>query len=233
MKTIGVGFTLVGLLGLIASSAWADDAADQWHHQQAQAHREREEWQRQCEQAQRDREQADRDRQAQQDWYNQQAQAQREREEWDKQQAQAQRDYDQRQQERAQKEWDDWQNQRAQAQADEWNKQQAQKAADDWQAHLAYQQSILDHIERVKQQRDEILASAYGTQPEAAGSGGGVRVPQPMKNPFLMRSSVKLAAAFPHLVENPFVGGPRAALPATPAGRLPQTIENPFVHLSK
>ena len=57
-----------------------------------------------------------------------------------------------------------YQAQKEREQAQHW---QAQKDREDWQAQRDYHQSILDGIERVKQQRDAILNKAYDDHPWA------------------------------------------------------------------
>jgi hypothetical protein len=190
MKTTGrwifAAFLGLSLLSLNVSAGAEDD----WAHQQAQAQREREEWQRQQEQAQ--REQAQREREQAQkerdDWYRQQAQTQKERDDWYAQQAQAQRDREQA--ERDQKERDDWYKQQQQVQRD-------------------YQQSILNGIERVKQQRDEILNKVYDEHPwagagwTAAGSVAALPRVQPAGVPQIRYESDAIPPQ-PLLILNPF-----------------------------
>jgi len=248
--------TLLGLcvLSMIVPGAGADDASD-WAHQHAQAQKEREEWQRQQEQAQRDYEQRERDRQAAQDWQTQREQAQKERDDWYAQQAQAQRDREQaerdqqardewyRQQAQAQQERDDWYKQQAQAQRDREQAERDQKERDEWykqqeQAQKDSQQSILDGIERVKQQRDEILNKAYDDHPWAragwtagaewtpagwklpqsasAGSTQAGSVSAATKSPVMQRASIPQfrreadIVPQPLLILNPYVSQPKA-----------------------
>jgi hypothetical protein len=166
----------------------AQKERDDWYRQQAQTQKERDEWYAQQAQAQRDREQADRDRQARDDWYKQQAQAQKERDDWYAQQAQTQRDREQAEQD--QKERDDWYKQQQQVQRD-------------------YQQSILNGIERVKQQRDEILNKVYDEHPwagagwTAAGSVAALPRVQPAGVPQIRYESDAIPPQ-PLLILNPF-----------------------------
>ena len=243
---------LVGLclLSVMVRGAGADDATD-YANQLYQAQKEREEWQ-----AQRD--QAERDRQALQDWHNQLYQAQKERDEWQAQREQAQRDYDQRQRDaqalqdwhnqlyQAQKEREQWQadRERAQKEWDDWHRQldQAQKERDDYQKNLDYQQSILDGIERVKQQRDEILSRGQ----DANWGAGAVQptetraVPQQNKvilNPYVLQKMQrqnleKVRQNLDNMRQQIRQTRPQVTQVTQVRQGLPQMILNPYVRSS-
>jgi len=209
--------SVIALLTLNVPSVGQDDWAlqqaqaqrerDDWYKQQAQAQKERDDWYAQQAQAQRDYEQAQRDQKERDDWYRQQAQAQAERDEWYKQQAQAQRDREQA--ERDQKE------------RDEWYKYQEQVSRD-------YHQSILDHIERVKQQRDEILNKTYDDHPWASAGwtagaewkNGGWSFPQSVapaaKTPLIRRVEIPQLRFEADAVPPEPTAPPKPALPPQP-----------------